>query len=114
MKNASLNATDDSKATKVADRLQQEFDLLADRWERETSLLSSPSRKSEHPTHQAIVAMGPVVVPLILRRMKRRGGHWFWALSQLTGEDPIPKTLHGQVPDMRAAWLQWGNKRGYC
>ena len=102
------------KPSNEAADIRGQFDALADQWERETSILSSPSRKAAHPSHQAIIAMGPAVVPLILRRMKQQGGHWFLALAQLTGEDPIPSALHGHVCDMREAWLQWGNKRGYC
>jgi hypothetical protein len=114
MKDTPLIATDDSEATKPAGDLQEQFNSLADRWEQETSQLSSPSRKAQHPAHQAIIEMGPLVVPLILRRMDRQGGHWFWALTQLAGENPIPPAMHGKIADMRAAWVQWGTKRGYC
>jgi hypothetical protein len=95
-------------------RRQYEFNVLAEQWERETSHLSSPSRKAVHPAYQAIIRMGADVVPLILQRMKKRGGHWFWALSALTGENPIPKTSHGAISEMRDAWLAWGREREYC
>ena len=93
----------------------QRFDLLADQWEAETSLLSSPTRAMLHPAFQEIISMGDTIaVPLILQRMKKRGGHWFWALSRLTGKNPIPKESHGHIATMQNAWIAWGNKRGYC
>jgi hypothetical protein len=95
--------------------LQQQFNALADKWERDTSLLSSPTRKSMHPAYRRIIAMKkPDIVELILRRMKRQGGHWFWALSELTGIDPIPTEARGRIDAMREAWIEWGSKRGYC
>lgn len=98
--------------------LEKQFTSLADQWERETSPLSSPTRKAAHPAYREIVNLGKaapeLVAPLILRRMKRRGGHWFWALSEITRDNPIPPEAHGNVAAMREAWLQWGSERGYC
>ena len=90
------------------------FEQLADRWEKQTSVLSSPTRKALHPDYRAIIAMGERVVPLILRRMRRHGGHWFWALSEITGQNPVPATAHGTMSRIRTAWLKWGRIRGYC
>lgn len=102
-------------ATKTRRRsIEGKFNSLADRWERETSSLSSPARKAAHPAYQEIIKMGPSAVPLILNRMKSKGGHWFWALSKLTGESPIPRESHGRISEVRKAWLQWGRERGHC
>jgi hypothetical protein len=102
---------DDSVVRKL---LLDKFEKLADEWESETSLLSSPSSKAAHPAYQAIIQMGSAAVGFILQRMKNRGGHWFWALSALTGAHPIPKKSHGIISEMREAWLTWGRERGYC
>jgi hypothetical protein len=92
---------------------QYEFNVLADRWEQETTILSSPKAKSFHPCYQEIIKMGKRAVPMILRRMADRGGHWFWALSELTGENPIPATAKGDIAAMREAWLKWGKAHGH-
>jgi uncharacterized membrane protein YhaH (DUF805 family) len=57
--------------------------------------------------------MGEEAIPLILRRMRDRGGHWFWALSLLAQVDPVPQESRGKIAAMRSAWIQWGYKRGY-
>ena len=48
----------------------ERFDELADRWEKETALLSNSSRSTQHPAHQQIVGMGEVAVPVILEGMQ--------------------------------------------
>ena len=55
-----------------ADR--RRFQELADRWQEETVFLSNSGRKNAHPAHQEIISMGEPVVPLILERMRSRGG----------------------------------------
>ena len=95
-----------------ADR--ERFDELADRWERETVFLSRIDLAIKHPAHQEIVAMGEPVVPLILERMRKKGGHWFTALRDLTGADPIQPAERGYVSAMQEAWLEWGEANGYA
>ena len=65
------------------------FQDLADRWERETAILSNSSRAAQHPAHREIISMGQPAVPLILARMEASGGHWFQALHEITGASPV-------------------------
>ena len=96
---------------KSADR--QRFNELADRWREETFFHSNSSIKNAHPALQEIISMGPLVVPLILERMRSQGGHWFEALQQLTGADPVSPADHGKIRAMQNSWLQWGERNGY-
>ena len=57
--------------------------------------------------------MGPTALPLILERLDSKGGHWFWALQHISGEDPISPEDAGNYEKMREAWLQWGRERHY-
>lgn len=90
--------------------LAREFAVLAEVWQRETLLESSVHRKARHPAYQRIIALGPAVVPVILRELAERSGHWFWALNALTGEDPARSCE--TIPEAREAWLRWGRDRG--
>ena len=90
----------------------QRFLELADQWELETVLLSRTDQATEHPAHQAITSMGEPVVPLILKRMQSQGGHWFHALREITGADPVSPHDRGNVPAMQEAWLDWGKLNG--
>jgi hypothetical protein len=85
---------------------------LVKQWRKATGHISSTESKVLHPAYQAIIATGSRGVPFILREMKERGGHWFWALHYMTGVD---LSAPGQtVDDLRNAWLSWGKKQGYA
>jgi len=91
--------------------LELQFNEFADAWERETRAQSFVHRRSMHPAYQRIIGLGPPAIGLILERMRRRPGHWFWALNAITGEDPAGGLTKPSVA--REAWLQWGRARGY-
>ncbi|MGL6097590.1 MAG: hypothetical protein ACRC7O_17550 [Fimbriiglobus sp.] len=94
-------------------RLADTFRRLADRWRADTVYLSSPTDIAMHPAYQQIIGLGPQVLPLILAELEREPGQWFWALTALTGEDPVPPADRGRVPAMAAAWLRWGRDHGW-
>ena len=93
---------------------RDKFQDLADRWEEETLFLSRSDLAFAHPLHQEIIGLGKSAVPLILERMRSRGGHWFEALEQITGEDPISPADYGHIAAMQDSWLQWGETCGYA
>ncbi len=81
-------------------------------WRKETSSSSSLLKKVMHPAYQTIMAKGPSVIPLILKEMKRRPGHWFWALEYLTdGENPAADCAN--LTEATRAWIGWGEANGY-
>jgi hypothetical protein len=92
--------------------LSAQFQALAERWKAETALCSSTSAMVAHPAYQAIIALGPPVVPLLLRELEREPVHWFEALKAVTGDDPVSPADWGRIPAMAAAWLAWGRSRG--
>jgi len=92
--------------------LAERFSTLAAEWKRDTVLLSSTSAITAHPAYQAIIALGPAVVPLLLQDLEREPTHWFEALQAITGEDPVPEQQRGRILAMTEAWLAWGRSRG--
>ena len=86
------------------------FEGLRQKWETETMFDSSAAKKSMHPAYQRIIGMGPEVLPLILRDLRNRRAHWFWALHAISGDDPARHRT--TVDDAADAWLQWGRDRG--
>jgi hypothetical protein len=62
--------------------------------------------------YQAIIGMGLPVVPLILEELRREPDHWFWALEALTGENPVPTEVDGDMSRVSEAWLKWGRREG--
>jgi hypothetical protein len=92
--------------------LEERFREHAARWERETGYLSSTPKKVLHESYQAIIAMGPDVVPILLRDLQRTQRSWFWALRHLTEADPVPPEDRGRLDKMITAWTAWGKKEG--
>lgn len=93
---------------------ESEFSQLANDWRAETAHLSSAKTRAMHPTYQRIIGLGASAVPLILRDMERNGpDDWFWALTAITGENPITQAMAGNMHLMTEAWIQWGRTKGY-
>jgi hypothetical protein len=99
----------------VVDAAQQQallarFEALSAEWKEATAFLSSSTAMVAHPAYQAVIALGPPVVPFLLRDLEREHIHWFEALRAITGEDPVPRDRWGHIPAMTSAWLDWGRE----
>lgn len=99
--------------TVAAKDLSKRFAELASQWKRERGPHSSSAVLAEHPAYKEIIALGPAVVPFLLRELERRPDHWFRALAVLTGADPIPPESRGKLREMADAWLGWARAHGY-
>jgi hypothetical protein len=98
---------------KPVETLERRFRRLADAWRAETAYLSSSTAIFEHPAYQEIIQMGPEAIPLLLRELSADPDHWAWALTSITGENPVPPADRGNLPRMTEAWLRWGREHGY-
>jgi hypothetical protein len=97
----------------MADPRSEKFEKLASAWERETKHLSSLTQIVLNPHYQQIIGMGDQAVSVIFDRLSTSPGHWFWALSVITGADPVSPEDAGDVERMTEAWLRWGRLHGY-
>ena len=89
------------------------FLTLKTQWEADTAMMSSAAEIAMHPAYQQIIGMGETAVRLILVELKKKPGHWFWALKSITGEDPILLEQRGRMKEMTRSWLCWGKEHGY-
>ena len=89
------------------------FQDLARSWKHGTWHMSSIKDMIEHPAYRAIIKMGEPAVPLLLKELQTDLDHWFIALSEITGADPVPREDAGIVEKMRESWLSWGRKNSY-
>src|SRR3990172_303894 len=89
------------------------FFTLKVQWQVDTSMLSSVAEIAMHPAYQQIIGMRPIAIPLILSELKRKSGHWYWALKSIAGEDPVMPEHRGNLKKMAEAWLKWGKEQGY-
>lgn len=91
--------------------LEERFWELARRWSEETAFYSMSWQLVKHPAYREIVAMGETAVPWILREMEHGTARWFYALEDITGEDPVTDAESGNFAQVREAWLAWGRER---
>ena len=89
-----------------------EFRRLKEWWNRETAYLSNMNQMLQHPAYRGIIALGPPVVPILLRELETNPDWWFEALRRITGESPAQPEDRGDLHRLSAAWLKWGREHG--
>jgi len=95
--------------------LEHLFESLATQWHEDTEHMSNLNKACKHFAYQQIIGMGKVapnlILPLILRELKSRPDHWFWALHEITNQDPAQ--ADDDFDSAVEAWLTWGMRKGY-
>ena len=102
----------ETEAMAQSDALSEQFHHLAEIVREECAHLSSVREVVMHSAYQQIVGMGPQVLPLLLRELEDRPGHWFWALRAIVKEDPVRSDHQGVVAEMTKDWLNWAHRKG--
>ncbi len=100
-------------ATGPTESIEAKFQRLAAAWHQAVAHHSSTTVRNNHLAYQEIIGLGPAVVPLLLRDMEAKHTHWFYALRQITGANPIPPSAAGNIRQMVEAWLRWAKENGY-
>src|SRR5438094_6368732 len=91
-----------------AKTLESAFQALAAEWKAARGHTSSINAWAKLPAYQAIIKLGPAVIPLLLRELETNPDHWFRALKELTGENPVPQESRADISEMARCWLAWG------
>lgn len=89
--------------------IEEDFNYLKRKWEKETAHLSSITEILNNKYYLQIIDMGDSVVPLIIQDLKNTNNHWFQALYELTGENPVPENHAGDIEMMKKDWIDWFN-----
>ena len=93
-----------------AETLQERFRRLAAEWHDAVAYHSSTTARNNHRAYREIIGLGTDIVPLLLRDLEENQTHWFCALREITGADPIPESAAGNIPKMIAAWRRTSEK----
>jgi hypothetical protein len=109
---ATISATP-STAKQPPETLAQRFRRLATVWQDAVAYQSSTTVRNSHPAYREIVGLGTAVVPMLLRDLEDNHTHWFAALREITGADPIPESAAGNIPKMAEAWLRWAKDNNF-
>jgi hypothetical protein len=96
-----------------AETVAERFRRLAAAWQQAVAYHSSTTVRTNHPAYREIIGLGPEVVPLLLQDLAANHTHWFAALREITGADPIPESAAGNIPQMVESWLRWAKDHGY-
>lgn len=107
----SMRIANSSGSLSTDTAIQVEFGRHEKRWKKETAYSSSLSDKYLHPSYARIIGLGPSVVPLILKSLRKEPSDWFYALRALTGANPVSSSDAGDMHRMATAWLRWGEER---
>jgi hypothetical protein len=99
--------------TDAVESVEKRFRHLEAVWEAETLYLSDAHKIIEHPAFQEIIGMGEAVIPFMLRDLEKAPRQWVWALSRITGANPLRPEDAGDSRRMADAWLRWGREHGY-
>lgn len=105
------NLAVDSKPIPITDT-EKTFIELAWKWRKETRGLSTMLHKAMNDNYLDIIALGPTVIPYILKDLKQKPDHWFIALEHLARTNPVSTEDRGDVRKMTKAWLDWGQREG--
>lgn len=100
-------------ATQPLETIEERFRRLAAAWQKAVAHHSSSTVRNNHPAYREIISLGPEVVPLLLRDLEENHAHWFCALREITGANPVPESAAGKIPQMAEAWLRWARDNGY-
>ena len=93
--------------------IEQRFRFLADTWHDAVAYHSSSTVRNNHDAYREIIRLGPEVIPFLLRDLENNHTHWFCALREITGADPVPAAAAGNIPKLVEAWLGWAKEQGY-
>jgi hypothetical protein len=54
--------------------------------------------------------LGEQVLPLLIEELRENNNHWFIALNEITGINPVLKEHIGNVEQMREDWIKWAEE----
>ena len=95
------------------DVLSRRFQSLVGILSKECAYLSSTHEVAEHSAYVEILGMGVPALPLILHELKERPRHyWFWALREISQENPVSPEHMGMIKEMAKDWLNWAREKG--
>jgi hypothetical protein len=107
-----MRAHRDAVAPMSRQPVWQRFAELSATWKEERGFSSSLTSLVLSPSYQKVIGLGKPVVPYILAELAVKPDHWFWALSAITGVDPVPVEAAGDIRAMTQAWIRWGDEEG--
>jgi len=89
------------------------FRGLVQSWREQRGSLSSVDAMISLPDYQSIIGMGERAIPLLIAQLRLDGDDpdlWFWALSAITGANPVSAHEQGNFRCMAQSWIRWSEE----
>jgi len=93
--------------------LNEELNLLKDQLIQDTKFDSGYESLVNHPAHLRIVSFGEKVIPFLIYDMVNDRFPWFYALAEITGENPIKNESRGKIDEIINDWFEWAQENNY-
>jgi len=93
--------------------VETKFHSYSTRWKEEIGGVSSLSQITSNRHYLRVIALGPNVIPCILKSLQQEPAPWFAALRALSGRDDIGREHAGNFRKIADAWIEWGRQEGY-
>ena len=98
---------------RIENRQYKNFLILKNKWKSETLFLSSSTSIYNNSAYKEIINYGRKSIPWIIRELKKTDDHWFYALSKITGVNPVNSENYGVISKMREDWIKWAEQNNY-
>lgn len=90
--------------------VQRKFWEFKTKWKEETMLHSNSNEIIGNENYWKIINLGVDVLPYIFEDLAETHDHWFIALQEITGKNPVKPNNRGNVVAMTRDWLDWANE----
>lgn len=93
--------------------IYNEFESLKEDWLAGIRFDSGYHNLVNHPSYLKIISMGEIIIPILVRDMINNRIPWFYALEDITGEDPIREESIGRLDELIQDWTDWAEENSY-
>lgn len=90
--------------------ISEKFEQLKKMWIADTAMLSNPRLKYENKNYKEIIKLDSFILPYIIQDLTENNNDWFFALNQITNENPIKEEHQGYYDLMKQDWLDWAEQ----
>lgn len=95
---------------KIENEEFKKFLTLKNKWKSETCYFSSSISIFNNSAYREIINLGSKSIPWIIRELKKTDDHWFFALKEITGVNPVNPINYGIIPKMKEDWVNWAKQ----
>jgi hypothetical protein len=90
--------------------LKRYFEMYKGAWLAETMFSSNTDEIVSNRNYLEIIKVGKPFLKLILEDLETTHNHWFYALAEITQQNPVKKESAGNMIEMTNDWIDWAKK----